>query len=89
MGAYNRFEGEPCCGSNPPADAYSPRRVGIRTVLSYPIAAPSATSTTPKGHKTHPDAASASSAAVLSGTDLECGSNYRSLIEGVKRGTHQ
>ena len=28
------------------------------------------------GHKTHPDAESASAVAVLSGTDLECGSSY-------------
>ena len=38
------------------------------------------------GHKTHPDAESASAAAVLSGTDLECGSSYEALVEAVKQG---
>lgn len=39
-----------------------------------------------KGHRTHKDAPSAASAAVLSGTDLECGSTYESLIEAAKKG---
>ena len=38
------------------------------------------------GHKTHPDAESASAAAVQSGTDLECGSSYEALVEAVKQG---
>lgn len=39
-----------------------------------------------KKHNTHPDAAHASADAVLSGTDLECGSNYRKLTDAVKAG---
>lgn len=39
-----------------------------------------------RGHHTHPDAESASAAAVISGTDLECGSSYKALIESVKKG---
>ena len=39
-----------------------------------------------KGHKTHKDSASAASAAVLSGTDLECGATYQSLLKGVQNG---
>ena len=39
-----------------------------------------------KKHNTHPDAAHASAEAVLNGTDLECGSNYRKLTEAIKAG---
>ncbi|MFR5960000.1 MAG: hypothetical protein ACLUHA_13375 [Bacteroides stercoris] len=49
--------------------------------MSYPDCSAISDLHNAKGDETHPDAASASSAAVLSGTDLECGSNYRSLIE--------
>ena len=34
-----------------------------------------------RGHHTHPDVESASAAAVVSGTDLECGSSYKALVE--------
>ncbi|MFA7211382.1 MAG: glycoside hydrolase family 3 C-terminal domain-containing protein, partial [Bacteroidales bacterium] len=37
-------------------------------------------------HETHPDAATASAAAVLAGTDLECGTSYEALIESLKKG---
>lgn len=38
-----------------------------------------------KRTQTHPDAESASAAAVLSGTDLECGSSYKALVESAKK----
>ncbi len=37
-------------------------------------------------HETHPDAATASAAAVLAGTDLECGTSYAALIESLEKG---
>jgi beta-glucosidase len=39
-----------------------------------------------KRHETHPDAETASADAVLSGTDIECGNSYKSLLESVKKG---
>ena len=39
-----------------------------------------------KRHETHPDAPTASADAVLNGTDVECGSSYKSLIDAVKKG---
>ncbi len=39
-----------------------------------------------KGHQAHKDAASASADAVRAGTDLECGSSYRSLKQSVELG---
>ena len=70
----------------PPADAYSPAKSGGYDGIVVSDCSAISDFHNAKGHKTHPDAAAASSAAVLSGTDLECGFNYRSLIEGVKRG---
>ena len=85
MCAYNRFEGEPCCGSNRLLNHILRREWGYDGIVVSDCSAISDFHND-KGHKTHADAASASSAAVLSGTDLECGSNYRSLTEGVKKG---
>lgn len=85
MCAYNRFEGEPCCGSNRLLHHILRQEWGYEGIVVSDCSAISDFHNG-KGHKTHTDAASASSAAVLSGTDLECGSNYRSLTEGVKRG---
>ena len=85
MCAYNRFEGEPCCGSNRLLNHILRREWGYYGIVVSDCSAISDFHND-KGHKTHADAASASSAAVLSGTDLECGSNYRSLTEGVKKG---
>ncbi|MGA8599180.1 MAG: glycoside hydrolase family 3 C-terminal domain-containing protein, partial [Bryobacteraceae bacterium] len=39
-----------------------------------------------KGHKYKPTMAAASASAVLAGTDLACGNEYRSLTEAVKQG---
>lgn len=85
MCAYNRFEGEPCCGSNRLLNHILRREWGYDGIVVSDCSAISDFHND-KGHKTHADATSASSAAVLSGTDLECGSNYRSLTEGVKKG---
>lgn len=85
MCAYNRFEGEPCCGSNRLLHHILRQEWGYEGIVVSDCSAISDFHNG-KGHKTHADAASASSAAVLSGTDLECGSNYRLLTEGVKRG---
>jgi beta-glucosidase len=39
-----------------------------------------------EAHATHPDAETASADAVQSGTDLNCGDSYPSLVEAVERG---
>ena len=38
------------------------------------------------GHKAYSDAESASAAAVLNGTDLECGSSYKALVKAAQEG---
>lgn len=85
MCAYNRFEGDPCCGSNRLLTHILREDWGYKGIVVSDCGAVS-DFYREKAHETHSDASSASSAAVLSGTDLECGSSYRSLKEGVERG---
>ncbi len=85
MCAYNRFEGDPCCGSNRLLMQILREEWGYDGIVLSDCGA-IADFYRDGGHRTHPDAESASAAAVLSGTDLECGSVYQSLIESVRRG---
>lgn len=85
MCAYNRFEGDPCCGSDRLLMQILRQEWGYEGIVLSDCGA-IADFYRDKGHKTHPDAESASAAAVLSGTDLECGSSYKALAEGVRRG---
>lgn len=85
MCAYNRFEGDPCCGSD---------RLLInilRNEWNYKGLVVSDCGAIDnfyfKGrHETHKNKADASAAAVLGGTDLECGRSYTGLISAVKEG---
>lgn len=83
MCAYNRFNGQPCCGSN----------LFLRKVLlhdwqfdGYVTSDCWAITDFLYGHKTHSDSITASSDAVLHGTDLECGDVYHSLPAAVNAG---
>lgn len=85
MCAYNRFEDEPCCGSNRLLTQILREEWGYKGIVVSDCGAIS--DFWSKGyHETHPDQKSASAGAVLSGTDLECGGNYQSLPEAVKAG---
>jgi len=85
MCAYNRFEGEPCCGSDRLLTQILRNEWGFDGIVLSDCGA-IADFYNERGHKTHPDAESASAAAVLSGTDLECGSSYQALVKAVKLG---
>jgi len=85
MCAYNRFEGEPCCGNNQLLVQILRDRWKFEGIVVADCGA-IADFYRENAHQTHPDAASASAAAVLSGTDLDCGSSYNALIESVKQG---
>ena len=83
MCAYNRFEGQPCCGND---------RL-MMTILrdlwgfeGYVTSDCGAIDDFFRFHKTHPDESSASADAVIHGTDLECGSVYKALSEAVRKG---
>ena len=85
MCAYQRFEGEPCCGSNKLLRQILRDEWGFRGLVVSDCGAIS-DFWMPGAHGVSPDARTASAKAVLSGTDLECGSNYQTLSEAVKAG---
>ena len=86
MCAYNRFEGDPCCDSDQLLIKILREEWDYQGIVVSDCWAISDFYREENSHKTHPDSASASAAAVLSGTDLECGNSYLSLADGVKRG---
>ena len=85
MCAYNRYEGEPCCGSDRLLTEILRNKWGYDDIILSDCGAINNFYTRGQ-HETHPDAATASADAVLSGTDLECGTNYRSLLESMEKG---
>lgn len=85
MGAYNRFDGEPCCSSDELLVDILRDRWNYQGMVVSDCGAIG--DFFHKGaHETHPDAASASADAVITGTDVECGSNYKTLSEAVDKG---
>ncbi|MDO5442347.1 MAG: glycoside hydrolase family 3 C-terminal domain-containing protein [Bacteroidia bacterium] len=85
MGAYNSFNGEPCCSSDALLVDILRDRWNYKGMVVSDCGAIG--DFFQKGaHATHPDAASASADAVITGTDVECGSNYESLREAVDKG---
>jgi Beta-glucosidase-related glycosidases len=85
MCAYNAFEGEPCCGSNRLLTDILRNKWGYKGIVLSDCGAID-DFYRPNTHKTHADAPAASAAAVLSGTDLNCGSTYKSLDESYQQG---
>ena len=83
MCAYNRYDGEPCCGSTLLMldilrdkwgfDGYVTSDCGaIDDFFNF--------------HKTHPDGKSAAADAVQHGTDVDCGSVYAKLVDAMAAG---
>ncbi|MFM2292593.1 MAG: Xylan 1,4-beta-xylosidase precursor [Bacteroidota bacterium] len=85
MCAYNRLEGEPCCGNKKLLNYILRKEWGYDGIVVADCGA-IADFYRPNAHGTHPDAASASAEAVLTGTDLDCGSSYPALMESVEKG---
>ncbi len=85
MCAYNRFEGEPCCGSNRLLTQILREQWEFNGIILSDCDAIS-NFYKPGTHMTHPDSAHATAAAILSGTDLECGSSYKSIPSAIKQG---
>lgn len=85
MGAYNRFDGEPCCSSDQLlVDILREKWHYQGMVVSDCGAIDDFYGSW--GHKTHPDPASASADAVVTGTDVECGNAYSTLSEAIEKG---
>ena len=85
MCAYQRFEGDPCCGSNRLLHHILRQDWGFKGLVVSDCGA--ITDFWGKGrHGVSADVQAASAKAVMSGTDVECGQNYRALPDAVKRG---
>ncbi len=85
MCAYNRLEGEPCCGSEHLLTRILREEWGFNGVVVSDCGAIS--DFWMKGrHETHAGQPEASAAAVLAGTDIECGNNFRALKEALDKG---
>lgn len=85
MCAYQRFDGQPCCGSNRLLQQILREEWGYKHLVVSDCGAISDFFL--KGHhETQPNAAAASADAVTNGTDLECGGEYAHLDEAVEKG---
>jgi beta-glucosidase len=82
MGAYNMFRDYPCC-ANPILYNILRNEWGFK---GYIVSDCWAISDFYKFTKFAKDPAEAASQAVKAGTDLECGSDYKNLVEAVNRG---
>ena len=85
MCAYQRFDGQPCCGSHQLLQQILREEWGFKGIVVSDCGAIS-DFWVPGRHDVATDAAQASAQAVLAGTDVECGGNYAELPEAVRRG---
>ena len=85
MCAYQRIDGDPCCGSNRLLQQILRDEWGFKGLVVSDCGAIS-DFWEPGAHGVSANAAEASAKAVISGTDVECGSNYRRLPDAVKAG---
>ena len=85
MCAYQRFEGEPCCGNNRLLQQILRDEWGFSGLVTSDCWAIS-DFWKPGYHGFSASRHEASAQAVRAGTDVECGSDYRSLTEAVANG---
>jgi beta-glucosidase len=83
MCAYNRYLGEPCCGSVPLQEELLRGELGFQ---GYIVSDCGAIGDFHSGHNVVETREEAAALGVLSGTDLNCGSQYRGLVEAVELG---
>lgn len=83
MCAYNRFRGNPCCGSNELLERILRREWGFS---GYVVSDCWAIMDFYTFHKVDQTAPQAAARALLSGTDLNCGVTYDSLAVAVRQG---
>jgi beta-glucosidase len=83
MCAYNAVDHSPACDSTMLLQDELRDDWGFK---GFVVSDCDAVDDTVKGHKTQPDAAHASAAAVKAGTDLDCGRTYAALTDAVKQG---
>ena len=85
MCAYQRIDGEPCCANSRYEQQILRDEWGFQGFITSDCGAIS-DFWRPGYHGYSPNRHSASASAVRAGTDVECGSDYRSLPEAVKAG---
>lgn len=85
MCAYNRYEDEPCCGSNQLLQNILRGEWGFDGVVVSDCGA-IGDFYNDGCHKTEPDSQHAATTAVRAGTDLECGGVYGWLVDAVSKG---
>ncbi len=83
MGAYNRTNGEPCCGSPTLLGRILREEWGFE---GFVVSDCWAIRDFHQHHKITENAMESSAMAVRNGCDLNCGSTYPSLVEAVERG---
>ena len=84
MCAYQRIDGQPCCSQTRYEQQILRDEWGFDGLITSDCGA--IRDFLPRWHNTASDAAEASAQAVLAGTDVECGSEYKNLPEAVRRG---
>ena len=84
MCAYQRIDGEPCCGQHRYEQQILRDEWGFQGLITSDCGA--IRDFLPQWHNVSKDAAQAAAKAVLAGTDVECGSQYKKLPDAVKRG---
>ena len=84
MCAYQRIDGQPCCSQTRYEQQILRDEWGFDGLITSDCGA--IRDFLPRWHNTAKDAAQASAQAILAGTDVECGSEYKNLPEAVRRG---
>ena len=84
MCAYQRIDGQPCCSQTRYEQQILRDEWGFDGLITSDCGA--IRDFLPRWHNTAKDGAEASAQAVLAGTDVECGSEYRKLPDAVRRG---
>jgi beta-glucosidase len=84
MCAYQRIDGQPCCSQHRYEQQILRDEWGFQGLITSDCGA--IRDFLPRWHNTAKDSPEASAQAVLAGTDVECGSEYRNLPEAVRRG---
>lgn len=85
MCAYNRYEGDPCCGSNTLLQKILRNEWGYQGIVVSDCWAVDDFYFEDR-HNTEPDKEHAVAKAVRAGTDLECGQAFGALAEAVRQG---
>ncbi len=83
MCAYNSIDGAPACANSDLLQNYLRGKWGFQ---GYVVSDCGAITDIFRGHAYKPDAASAAAAAVKTGTDFACDTQYRALVDAVKAG---